>query len=178
MNIKLRTCDERDLQELREISIETFSDTFGEQNKPDNMQAYLEKAFDEQRLLRELKTVNSTFFFLELDGQLAGFLKINTDEAQSEPMGAEALEIERIYVRRTFQQKGLGQTLIDKAFERAAAQRKRSVWLGVWEKNEKAAAFYAKNGFVRTGSHTFMMGDEEQTDWIMTKTLEPQKEPQ
>ncbi len=48
---------------------------------------------------------------------------------------------------------------------------KKKVWLGVWEKNENAIAFYNKMGFVRTGTHSFIMGDEEQKDYIMTKTL-------
>lgn len=171
MTTMIRKCDGRDLQALREISIETFNDTFGEQNKPENMQAYLEKAFNEEQLRHELSTTHSEFFFIYFNERLAGFLKVNTDAAQSEPMGGKSFEIERIYVRKAFQKKGLGKVLIDKAFELAAAQNKQKVWLGVWEKNDNAAAFYEKNGFKRTGSHSFRMGDEEQTDWIMTKML-------
>ncbi|WP_172196018.1 GNAT family N-acetyltransferase [Saccharibacillus qingshengii] len=172
MMITFRICDEQDVHALREVSIETFNDTFGKQNKPENMQAYLAKAFTETQLRRELATVNSTFFFLYADGELAGFMKVNTDEAQSEPMDGDSFEIERIYIRQAFQKQGLGSVLIHKAFELAAAQKKRKIWLGVWEKNDNAVAFYEQKGFVRTGAHSFYMGDEEQTDWILTKMLE------
>ncbi|OAX48075.1 Protease synthase and sporulation negative regulatory protein PAI 1 [Paenibacillus sp. AD87] len=49
--------------------------------------------------------------------------------------------------------------------------KKKEVWLGVWGKNDNAIAFYKKMGFVRTGFHSFYMGDEEQIDFIMVKTL-------
>ena len=61
--------------------------------------------------------------------------------------------------------------MLNKAMEIAMERNKRKVWLGVWEKNENALAFYKKMGFVQTGAHSFYMGDEEQMDFIMTKTL-------
>ncbi len=86
-------------------------------------------------------------------------------------MGDKALEIERIYIRSGYQRKGLGKHLFDKALKIAIGHDKKKIWLGVWEKNENAIAFYEKAGFVRTGVHSFYMGDEEQIDFIMSKTL-------
>ncbi|MDF2902615.1 MAG: spermine/spermidine-N-acetyltransferase PaiA, partial [Bacillus sp. (in: firmicutes)] len=57
-----------------------------------------------------------------------------------------------------------------KALEIAIECNKKKVWLGVWEKNENALTFYKKMGFVQSGAHSFYMGDEEQVDFIMTKT--------
>lgn len=86
-------------------------------------------------------------------------------------MGDDSLEIERIYVKKKFQKHGLGKFLLNKAIESAMEHSKKKLWLGVWEKNENAIAFYTKMGFVQTGSRSFYMGDEEQIDLIMTKTL-------
>jgi len=86
-------------------------------------------------------------------------------------MGDDSLEIERIYIRNKYQGKGLGKHLFNKAMEIAVAQNKKSIWLGVWEKNNNAIGFYEKIGFIQTGAHSFFMGDEEQIDIIMTKTL-------
>lgn len=61
--------------------------------------------------------------------------------------------------------------MLNKAIEIAKARDMKKIWLGVWEKNENAIAFYQKMGFVQTGEHSFYMGDEEQRDLIMTKTL-------
>lgn len=101
---------------------------------------------------------------------MAGYLKVNIDGAQTEKMGNESLEIERIYIRSKFQKHGLGKYLLNTAMEIAIERNKKKIWLGVWEKNENALAFYKKMGFVQAGAHSFYMGDEEQIDFIMTKT--------
>ncbi|EFU40598.1 PaiA [Paenibacillus vortex V453] len=86
-------------------------------------------------------------------------------------MGDESLEIERIYIKSKFQKHGLGKYLLNQAKDIAVESNKKKLWLGVWEKNENAIAFYEKMGFVQTGTHTFYMGDERQIDFIMSKIM-------
>ncbi|WP_410768082.1 GNAT family N-acetyltransferase [Fontibacillus sp. BL9] len=171
MIINLKKCIPEDLHELQEMSYETFMETFKHQNSPENMNAYLEKAFNLNQLEKELSNISSKFFFVYFDNEAAGYLKVNTHDAQSEDMGDESLEIERIYIKHKFQKHGLGKYLLNKAVEIAMECSKKKIWLGVWEKNENAIAFYKKMGFVQTGAHSFYMGDEEQTDLIMSKSL-------
>lgn len=171
MTIRVKKCTLEDLQTLQEISIETFNATFKAQNSPENMKAYLEKAFNLKQLQKEISNVFSQFFFVSFSNEVAGYLKVNMNDAQSEDMGAESLEIERIYIRNKFQRQGLGKYLLNKAMEIAMEHNKKKIWLGVWEKNENAIAFYRNMGFIKTGEHSFFMGDEEQTDFIMTKIL-------
>ena len=171
MTINITKCTFNDLLKLQEISYETFNETFKHQNSPENMNAYLKKAFNLEQLEKELSNIHSQFYFVYFNDEIAGYLKINTGEAQSEEMGDESLEIERIYVRQKFQKHGLGKYLLNKAVDIANELNKKELWLGVWEKNENAIAFYKKMGFVQTGVHSFQMGDEEQMDLIMTKIL-------
>ncbi|MNC20278.1 Protease synthase and sporulation negative regulatory protein PAI 1 [compost metagenome] len=171
MTIDIKKCTLADLHKLQELSYETFNDTFKHQNSADNMHAYLERAFNLNQLEKELSNRSSQFFFVFFNHEPAGYLKVNTKEAQTEEMGDEALEIERIYIKNTFQKHGLGKYLLNKAMEIAIERKIKRIWLGVWNKNENAIAFYKKMGFVQNGAHSFYMGDEEQTDFIMTKTL-------
>lgn len=171
MTIKIEKCSIRDLKKLQEISVETFNDTFKDQNSPENMKTYLDKAFNDVQLEKELSNFASEFYFVYFNDEIAGYLKVNGEEAQTEPMGDESFEIERIYIRNGFQGKGLGKYLIDKAIEIAISHNKKNIWLGVWEKNKNAIGFYKKLGFVQTGEHAFNMGEEEQIDIIMTKTI-------
>ncbi|WP_263706445.1 GNAT family N-acetyltransferase [Shouchella tritolerans] len=171
MTIRIKKCTFEDLQTLQEISIETFNATFKDQNSPENMKAYLKKAFNLKQLEKELSNIFSQFYFIYFNNEVAGYLKVNTNDAQSEEMGEESLEIERIYIRNKFQRHGLGKYLLTKAIEIAKEQNKNKIWLGVWEKNENAIGFYKKMGFVQTGAHSFYMGDEEQMDFVMIKTL-------
>lgn len=171
MTINIKKCTLEDSHQLQEISYETFNETFKDQNSPENMKAYLESAFNLNQLEKELSNNSSEFFFVYFENEVAGYLKINTNDAQSEEMGVESLEIERIYIKNKFQKHGLGKYLLNQAIEMAMQRQKKNIWLGVWEKNENAIAFYQKMGFVQTGAHSFTMGDEEQKDFIMTKNL-------
>ncbi|MFJ7666927.1 GNAT family N-acetyltransferase [Lysinibacillus sp. NPDC097195] len=171
MSVKIIKCKMEDVHVLQEISIETFNDTFSNQNSPENMKTYLDRAFTIEQLESELANRSSQFYFILYDKEVAGYLKVNVDDSQSETMGDDFLEIERIYIRNKFQRKGLGKYLIDKAIDIAGEQNKKNIWLGVWEKNDNAICFYEKIGFVQTGAHSFYMGDEEQMDIIMTKKL-------
>ncbi|MCA0756965.1 GNAT family N-acetyltransferase [Paenibacillus sp. N4] len=171
MTITIKKCTVENLSLLQEISVETFKETFNKQNSPENMKAYLERAFHLKQLEKELLNMSSEFYFIYANQELAGYLKVNIDEAQSEKMGNNSLEIERIYIKKNYHKQGLGKYLINKAIEIAKERNKEKIWLGVWEKNEGAITFYNKLDFVQTGAHSFYMGDEEQTDFIMTKTL-------
>ncbi|MDK8643069.1 GNAT family N-acetyltransferase [Niallia taxi] len=171
MTITIKKCMIEDVNMLQEISYETFNETFKDQNSPENMATYLEKAFTIEQLKTELKNPSSQFFFVFVHNEIAGYLKVNTDNAQSEAIGADSLEVERIYVKSKYQKLGLGQQLFNKAIDVSHELNKKKIWLGVWEKNENAIAFYKRNGFVQTGAHSFYMGEEEQIDFIMTKTI-------
>ncbi|HNX15665.1 MAG TPA: GNAT family N-acetyltransferase, partial [Oscillospiraceae bacterium] len=91
--------------------------------------------------------------------------------SQTDINDVQSLELERIYVDAKFQGRGLGRVLMEHAIEIARERKKSYVWLGVWEKNDKAIAFYQKNGFYKIGTHLFIMGDEEQIDYIMRRDL-------
>ncbi|WP_071394703.1 GNAT family N-acetyltransferase [Bacillus tuaregi] len=171
MKIHFKKCTLKDLNTLQTISYETFNETFKDQNSPENMNAYLEKAFNLKQIEKELTNLSSEFYFVFAGDEVAGYLKLNCHDAQSEEMGDDALEIERIYIKRKFQKLGLGKYLLDQAINIALERQMKKIWLGVWDQNDNAIAFYEKMGFVQTGAHAFYMGDEEQVDYIMTKTL-------
>lgn len=171
MTTKIRRLTTADLNQLQTISIETFSDTFGAQNTVANMQAYLDEAYNLPKLTAELNNPDSWFYFVERDGEPLGYLKLNVGTAQSENVGAEALEVERIYIRPNFKHQGLGSTFIELAIDLAKKAHKAEIWLGVWEHNEPAKKFYAKWGFTQFSSHKFVMGDDPQTDLLMKKPL-------
>lgn len=173
MTIRIKPVELSELETLQALSLQTFNDTFSAQNTPENMEAYISQAFQLKKLEGELQHPDSSFFFITVDNQLAGYLKVNVNQAQTETITENALEIERIYVDKAFKGQGLGKALIEKAIAIATKKEKSAVWLGVWEKNKPAIGFYQKQGFQQITTHSFWMGDDEQTDLIMVKKLEP-----
>lgn len=171
MPINIRKCTEEDLSMLREISYETFNETFSSSNSPERMMEYLEQAFNLEKMKSELADNHSAFYFLYTDNVLAGYLKINESVSQTDIHDSKSIEIERIYVKKEFQAKGFGYILLNKAVEYAKEMDKAYVWLGVWEKNDKALKFYKKNGFYKVAEHPFYIGEEKQTDYVMRKNI-------
>ncbi len=168
----IRKCTEADLEILRSIGIETFTDTFAPQNTPENMAAYLAVAYAPQKLQTELTTPGVTFYLLLTEaGTPAGYLKLNAGNAQTEVLADDTLEVERIYIRQGFQKQGLGRYLLEFALDTARQSGKKHLWLGVWEHNQNARAFYRKLGFRQVGSHTFQLGADLQTDLLLIKNL-------
>ena len=169
--IKIRQCLKSDLKTLQKISIETFQDTFAAMNSTETMHQYLQDAFNHSKLTEELSSSASLFFFLYHDGSIAGYLKINISPDQTDINDSRSLEIERIYIRKSFQGMGLGKALINFAVSFATEANLDYLWLGVWEKNTPAISFYKKMGFFNSGRHSFQMGNEQQSDLIMKKNL-------
>ena len=171
MGIPLARVTLDDIEALQSVSITTFYDTFSSQNTVEDMEAFLSGSFNIEKLTAELLHPYSTFYFAKIDNKIAGYLKVNTSTAQTELHDSDSLEIERIYVINEFQGKKIGQILFDKAIEIGKAQSLKYIWLGVWEKNEKAIRFYEKNGLVKFDTHIFKLGSDVQTDVMMKLVL-------
>lgn len=160
-----------DLATLREISIRSFRQAFESDNAQKDMDAYIAESMSEQRLSAEIRNEESIFMFAYCGEKLAGYLKVNFGAAQTEKLTGINMEIERIYVLAEFQRSGVGQVMLDKALHLAIAAGVHNVWLGVWERNAKAIAFYTRNCFSVCGSHSFRLGDDVQTDLLMIRPM-------
>jgi ribosomal protein S18 acetylase RimI-like enzyme len=169
--ITLQKAEITDAETLLAFSKKTFFEFFAHLNDPANMEAYSAVAFTPQKMLAELAEPNSHFYFAMLNNQIAGYIKINFADAQTEFKDTKALEIERIYVTGEHHGKHIGKQLIDFAVDTAIGRQFNYVWLGVWEHNQKAIGFYQHNGFKAFGSHDFLLGDDRQTDLLMKKEL-------
>ncbi|OUL61480.1 GNAT family N-acetyltransferase [Flavobacterium sp. AJR] len=160
-----------DIEKLQNIGRQTFLETFSLPNTEENMNNYLSSSFAFDKLKKEIENPDSKFFFAVLNNEVIGYLKVNSGKAQTELGDNNALEIERIYVSKEFLGKKVGQLLYDKALQIAKEKNVGYVWLGVWEENHRALAFYKKNGFVEFDKHIFKLGNDEQTDIMMKLTI-------
>lgn len=169
--MKIRKINIDDLEALRNLSIQTFKETFEEVNTEEDMQKYLLENLSIEKLKTELENVNSEFYFAENNGEILGYLKLNFKDAQTEKLEENHFEIERIYVLKAFLGQKIGQILFDNALEIGREKNLEYVWLGVWEENHRAIRFYGKNGFEIFGKHDFVLGKDVQTDLLMKLKL-------
>jgi ribosomal protein S18 acetylase RimI-like enzyme len=171
LDIEIKGCTTGDLKELRVFASKAFIDSFAALNTPENIKKYVNTAFSMARMRQELADKDTSFYLLLADGELAGYLKLNESGAQTDIRDPQSLEVERIYVSKRHIGKGLGKALMDRALGEARLRGKAYLWLGVWEKNERAIRFYMKHGFYAVGTHEFLLGDDPQTDIILRKDV-------
>lgn len=171
-SITIKKASTEDLETIQNVGRETFYETFSKHNSDDEMQKYLDESFASEKLRRELNTSDSQFFITWENENPIGYLKVNSGKSQTELQDENSLEIERIYVKSEYHGKKVGQILYNKALEIALQEKKKYLWLGVWEENVRAVNFYKKNGFVEFDKHIFKLGNEEQTDLMMRKLLD------
>jgi len=171
----LQKINSNSIDQLVDISRLTFHETFFLDNTNDDMQSYMDTQLTKEKLLSQLSCQDSMFYLAYVEEQqhreLAGYLKLNFWKAQSELRDPNALEIERIYVRKKFKGLGIGQNMLQKSIDIALKAKKKYIFLGVWEHNKSAISFYQKNGFVQFDTHTFWLGNSQQTDWLMKLEL-------
>lgn len=160
-----------DVSLLLAISKQTFFDAFHHLNKPEDMDAYASQAFTIKRLLQEITTPGSVFYWAMLNDEPVGFIKLNSELAQNEFQDNNSMEVERLYVLASYQGRQIGQQLIHFAINEAIKNKHDFIWLGVWEHNQHAIRFYQRLGFTIYGSHDFMLGTDRQTDLLMRKEL-------
>lgn len=171
MKVFVRECTIEDLYNLKNLSCSTYYDTFVKFNTKENMEAYLNYAYNIDKLKGELLNLESKFYFIYCDKTIAGYMKINDTMAQTDIYDENSLEVERLYIKKEYHGNGLGKVLMDLAINIAKNKNKSYIWLGVWEKNFNAQKFYNKFGFVKISSHPFIMGDDQQIDFILKKDL-------
>jgi ribosomal protein S18 acetylase RimI-like enzyme len=166
-NVRIVECGAADAEELAEIAKETFLDTYSADTPPDDMREFLSSAYRPETVRAELESPGSRFFIARVGDVAAGYLKLNTGDAQGERLEGVGLEIEAIYVHRRYQGGGIGSLMLDHARAEAEAIGADHIWLGVWELNRPAIRFYERKGFTAVGSRPFRFGSVEHTDLIM-----------
>lgn len=172
LKLHLRSVQKKELQTLRTISVQTFKETFGNQNTEENMTSYFKNQLSQKQIEKEFEEPNTDFYFAFCNKELIGYLKLNFNGIQKKvDLQVKAFEIERIYILKAHQRKGLGSQLFAQAIEIGRHMGYQLMWLGVWEFNYHAIKFYETKGLRVFDSHIFVLGKDMQTDFLMKLKL-------
>jgi ribosomal protein S18 acetylase RimI-like enzyme len=107
----------------------------------------------------------------EVSGSAAGYAKLRAGEPATGIEGAKPIELVRLYVLREWLGQGVGEVLMRACLDEARSAGYETIWLGVWERNARAQAFYRKWGFRAVGEHVFQLGSDAQRDIVMEKSI-------
>jgi diamine N-acetyltransferase len=167
----IRAASSADAEMLTEFARRTFYDAFAPMNSPENIEAYMSQNFTMQKISAQLDDPRAVFLIAEVEATPVAFAKLYDGEVPDCVRGFAPVEIERFYVDQQFHGKGVAHTLMQACFDRARQSGHGTIYLGVWENNRRAIAFYRKCGFDVVGSHAFQLGDETQKDFLMERRL-------
>jgi ribosomal protein S18 acetylase RimI-like enzyme len=170
-DVSIRRANADDASLLTELGARTFEETFAADNNAEDMAAYLAASFNLAQQSAELDDPDATFFIAEVEGNAAGYAKLQAGAPAPEVVGAKAVELVRLYVSREWLGRGVGEALMRACVEEARRAGHETIWLGVWERNGRAQAFYRKWSFRAVGEHVFQLGSDAQTDILMERAV-------
>jgi diamine N-acetyltransferase len=171
--MRIRPGTTADAELLAAFARRTFAETFAAQNDPGRLAAFLDATYGAEQQGRELADPGWTTLLAEDDGELAGFAQVRARPAPPCVTVAAPLELGRLYVDRRWHGTGVAGALMDEVLRVAGERGGRSLWLGVWQENPRAIAFYRRWGFEIAGDQVFEVGGDPQTDWVMVRAVEP-----
>jgi ribosomal protein S18 acetylase RimI-like enzyme len=166
-----RRAESADAARLAALAERTFRAAFGSLNTRENMDAHCANAYGETIQASEIANPDVETFVCDDSVELVGYVQLRWGTAPPCVLASRPAEIQRIYVDQQWQGKGIAQALMSQALTAAVRGNADQVWLGVWENNPRAMAFYQKFGFNTVGHHIFQLGDDPQNDWILCRDV-------
>ncbi|HEY4216067.1 MAG TPA: GNAT family N-acetyltransferase [Gemmatimonadaceae bacterium] len=173
-NVSLRRAEASDARLLAQLGARLFERAFGSSTTPQDMAAYLASAFSVEIQSAELADPDRVTWIAEDAGKAAvGYLMLRRGTRSNGVTAVRPAELQRIYVDPTVQGQRVGESLVNACIEQAIAWHCDELWLGVWDQNARAIEFYRRMGFREVGTQTFSIGSDEQSDFVMSRTLMP-----
>lgn len=167
----IRRAGAGDAAVLAGLARTTFFETFAASNDGADMALHLERAYGIPQQTAELSDPGMITLLVERDGAAIAYAQIRGDHVPVWVTGPVPVELWRFYVGRQWHGRGVALSLMERVKAEARGLGARTLWLGVWEHNRRALAFYTKCGFADVGEHVFLFGTDPRTDRVMTMSL-------
>jgi len=169
----IRRAHAGDAVALSALAERTFRDTFAAFNTPKDMDTHCRGNYAPGIFAGEIAVAHIVTLVAEHASRLTGYGQLRWTDVPACVTGAHPAEIGRLYVDARWHGHGIAQALTARMVDDAIAGGADRLWLGVWESNHRALAFYRKIGFVPVGSHVFMVGPDPQNDLLLARDAAP-----
>jgi GNAT superfamily N-acetyltransferase len=171
-NLRIRRATEDDALLIAKLGARMFKEAFAQDNEPEDMDSYLAQNFSLEKIEAEFAAPSSIFLLAYEDEKPIGYAKLKAGKIPRSVSGPKPVELVRVYVDQKIIGKGYGSVLMKSCIGQAKLAKYKTIWLGVWEKNEGAIKFYEKWGFSTVGSQVFILGSDIQNDLVMQRPVD------
>ena len=169
--MKIRRARPNDAADLSQLAERSFRDAFASVNSREDLDSFCQQTYGESIQLGEILDPGRVTLVADTGETFAGFAQVRMNAAKDCVPDGSAAELCRIYLDQCWLGQGVANQLMDAAIETARSTDAGWIWLGVWEHNTRAIAFYHRYGFRERGEHTFHLGSDAQRDLILARPL-------
>lgn len=168
----LRPATEADVDALSALGRDSFIAKFGHMYVPEDLAAFLAETHAPSVVAAEIGNPRRVYRLAEWQGGLGGYCKLGLACGWPEhARGKRAIELKQLYTAPALTGHGIGAGLMDWALEEARAHGADEIQLSVWSGNHGAQKFYARYGFAKVADITFMVGEQQDEEFLFARML-------
>ncbi len=156
---------------LADLAERLFIDAFAKDNTQDDLDAYVALSFGEDIQACQILDPDNDSLLIEDEGAVVGYAQLNYGPAPAALKLARPAGISRFYLDARVHGRGAAKVLFDAVQAKAGQRSAEHLWLGVWERNARAIAYYKKAGFDVRGDTRFLLGQDLQRDLLMARSV-------
>lgn len=168
---RIRSATLSDLSQLTTLARQVFQQTYGAAIPPATLHDYLQNAFTPARFAAQLQAEPSLLRLAVDADRLAGYARLDRTPLPGAPTAPDTIELAQLYLAERWRGQGIGEALLEDVCAIAQVERATSVWLCVWEQNERAQRFYERHGFAVIGQIEIFVYDVVFHDLVMVRGL-------
>jgi RimJ/RimL family protein N-acetyltransferase len=169
--LSFRQALSEDAAALAALAEQTFIDTYSEQNDAQQIREHCRKNFGIPQQLNEINDSSYAVILAYQDQELVGFAQVVQNPPPDSIVADHAVALYRYYVKKEWHGKGIATPLLVEAEQAAKDFGAKQLWLGMWEHNARALAYYQKVGFQHVGWMDYEFGGVIERDYVLLKSL-------
>jgi GNAT superfamily N-acetyltransferase len=165
----IRRAGPADAEILADLGARTFAATFGHLYPPEDLAAFLRRAYDVGATSELLADPAIAAWLVEADGEAVGHALAGPCGLPHPQVTAACGELKRLYLLPPWQGGGRGSRLLATALAWLEANRAGALWIGVWSQNLGAQRLYGRMGFEKVGEYLFEVGATRDREFILRR---------
>lgn len=165
-SLQIRAGQPGDADRLAVLAAQVWLHTYCTNGINSEVAHYVLSELTVQRFSARLIEPGSHFLVAERNEWLLGFaaIKFGTPCPSG---GMSTTELQTLYVQQHCSGQGIGRSLLQAAEAKARQQSDAPLWLSVNAQNARAIAFYARQGYCKTGTTYFVLGQGRHENHVL-----------
>ncbi|MDC0686975.1 GNAT family N-acetyltransferase [Mitsuaria sp. RG] len=169
--ITLRKALPQDALCLAALGIQVFLDTYATEGIRDAIAQEALESFSPENLSKVIARPGTLITLAEVDDHLVGFAQVALNTNHERIASPRAGELQRLYLQERFTGQGIGYRLLEAAEQQARLDGASLLWATVWAGNDRALAFYPRQGYEHFGSQPYTFQNETHENQLFGKFL-------